>query len=296
MTRGERIIQNAGIEYSRDVDISRLCTIGVLSRAALLANPTTTDELARLVYMLCVEGIPYHVVGGMSNVLPSGELYNGVLVLTRRIDGKSINGDMIFAECGATLSSIVNLLMQNGLGGLAQLYHIPGTLGGAVRGNSGAFGLEISDVLECATVYLPDLNEKKKASAFEMQFGYRTSVIKTCGGIVLSAVLKAVPRDNVVTAAEISRLSELRASQPRGVRTLGSTFKRVNGKSAGYYIDRCGLKGLAVGGAAVSEIHAGFIINRGGATPYDVLTLIDLIKDRVYNQFGVLLEEEIDHL
>lgn len=296
MTRTERIIQNAGIQYSCDVDISHLCTIGVSARAAIVASPKTADGLARLASALYAGGIPYRVVGGMSNLLPSTTLYRGVLILTRGINKKSIENMTVIAECGATNSSIVNLLMQNGLGGLEQLYHIPGTLGGAIRGNSGAFGLEISDVFESATVYLPNINETKTFHKNEMQFGYRTSVIKTNGGIVLSAVLRAIPRVASVTMAEIAHLSGLRRSQPRGARTLGSTFKRVNGKSAGYYIDSCGLKGVGVGGAVVSELHAGFIINRGGATPNDVLTLIDLIKNRVYTQFGILLEEEIDYL
>ena len=165
-----------------------------------------------------------------------------------------------------------------------------------MRGNAGAHGLEISDVLKSANIYIPSLDKVVTLSNSQMCFGYRSSALKGGGGVLLSAILSAVPCEKDKTELEIEHFRNLRKSQPNGVRSCGSTFKRYKGISAGWYIDRCGLKGVSVGDAAVSELHAGFIINRGNATADDFLTLIDYIKRRVFSEFGILLEEEIDYL
>ncbi|MBR3681154.1 MAG: UDP-N-acetylmuramate dehydrogenase [Clostridia bacterium] len=293
--RAEDVIKNAGVKYLRDFDVAGISTVGVRSLAAFLAAPESGEELVRLLRGLHAEGIDYRVVGGMSNIMPSSEYYRGVLINTRKINRNYVAENTLHAECGVRLSTVVLTLKKNGLGGMAQLYHIPGTVGGSVRGNAGAHGIEISDVLQSALVYIPSRDEVLRLSNSEMQFGYRTSRIKT-EGTVLSAVIAATPCDADKTDAEIEYYRNLRKSQPRGVRTLGSTFKRLNGKSAGWYIDRCGMKGFSVGGATVSELHAGFIVNRGDATVSDVLCLIDTVKERVLSRFGVLLEEEIDYL
>ncbi len=296
LTRAEDIIKKSGVEYLTNVDIARLSTIGVHSTAAFVATPKSTDGLLLLVRELYSGGIPHKIVGGMSNVMPRSDFYSGVLINTRKIDRKNVAEASISAECGVSLSHIVRALMQNNLGGMSQLFHIPGTLGGSVRGNAGAHGIEISDVLEWAEVYIPSRDKAVSLTNSEMKFGYRTSRIKSEGGVLLSARLRAVPCDRNLTQTEIKHFRDLRKNQPQGVRTLGSTFKRVDGVSAGYYIDKCGLKGVSVGGALVSDVHAGFIVNRGDATPNDLVTLIDFIKNRVFSEFGILLEEEIDYL
>ena len=296
MTRTEKVLKNAGVEYSRDVDIAGFSTIGIHSVARYFATPNTIEQLCTLLRDLYAADIPHRVIGGMSNILPRADVYDGVLVNTRKLAGKRVAENEIYVECGARLSSVVKELRLKGLGGMAQLYHIPGTLGGSVRGNAGAHGLEISDVFVSANVYFPDVDEILFLQKNDMDFDYRTSRVRISGGVVLSSVLYARNVDPRQTDSDIEKFRLLRKNQPQGVRTLGSTFKRADGVSAGYYIDKCGLKGYSIGGAVVSDIHAGFILNRGGATSSDVISLIDQIKSRVYSRFGILLEEEIDYL
>lgn len=295
-TRIEGILKSAGITYSRDVDIAAFSTLGVHCLAAFAVTPESIEELVKAVRLLHSSSIPYKVVGAMSNVAPVSNEYSGVIVNTRKLTGKSVAENTVCAECGVRLSEIVRTLSGYSLGGIEQLFHIPGCLGGSVRGNAGAHGLEISDVLISASVYLPDGNITAVLSGEEMGFAYRTSILKGNGGMLLSARLRAIPKSQTQILADIEHYRALRSNQPHGVRTFGSTFKRVDGVSAGYYIDKCGLKGFCIGGAEVSTVHAGFIVNRGDATPNDILRLIDTVKNRVFETFGITLEEEIDYL
>lgn len=294
-TRAEGILKNAGIDYSCDVDISGISTLGVRCVAAFCVTPTSTDELVRTVHLLQAASIPYKVVGAMSNIAPTKNVYGGVILGTQKLTGKTVADNVITAECGVRLSDIVRTLSRFSLGGMEQLFHIPGRLGGSVRGNAGAHGLEISDVLTSATVYFPDEDTTVVLGNDEMDFAYRTSRLKS-GGVLLSARLRAIPKSQTQIHADIEHYRALRTNQPHGVRTLGSTFKRVDGVSAGYYIDKCGLKGLRIGDAEVSRAHAGFIINCGNATPDDIVCLISTVKMRVFEAFGITLEEEIDYL
>lgn len=294
--RAADVIKEAGVFYTADVDISGLSTLGLTARAAYLAVPKSRRELVTLLCELNNCGIPHRVVGGMSNTMPSSEYYDGVLINIRNIGTKSLAEGSVFAECGVRLSQLVSFLSQNNLGGFEQLYHIPGTLGGSVYGNAGAHGLEISDVLLSCELYDIRSDEIKRVRAAELGFSYRYSRLKREPLVLLSCELKAEEVSKEESRRRILHYADLRKNQPRGVRTLGSTFKRVGDVSAGYYIDKAGLKGFAVGGAEVSKVHAGFIINRGGATPRDVLTLIDIIKERVYRTFAVELEPEIEFL
>ncbi len=291
--RAEEILKFTGTPYTRGVDLARYSTFGIHSVAALLAAPTDAGMLVSLLTHFDKEGIRYRVVGGMSNTMPSSDSFDGVVVVTRKLSRKTVAENGITAECGASLSSIVRALSACALGGLEPFFHIPGTLGGAVYGNAGAHGKEISDVLLSGVCYSRDTREVLSVSGAEMGFAYRASRLKNDGLILVSATLAAHTRLPQEIDAEIERCRTLRRNQPHGVKTLGSTFKRVNGVSAGYYIDKAGLKGVSVGDAAVSEVHAGFIINRGSARPCDVLELIRLVKARVYSVFGIALEEEI---
>lgn len=296
ISRAQDILKSTGIPYSRGVDLARYSTFGIHSLAALHATPTDACELVSLLASFDAGGIRYRVVGGMSNTMPSDDEYDGVVINTRKINRKSVAENAITAECGASLSSIVRELSLYSLGGIEPLFHIPGTLGGAIYGNAGAHGVEISDVLIGATCYFHRSGEVLHIPREEIGFAYRASRLKCEPITLISATLAARPCTPDTIDAEIERCRIQRQNQPHGVKTLGSTFKRVNGVSAGYYIDRAGLKGVSVGDAAVSDVHAGFIINRGSATPRDVLELISLIKMRVYSVFGISLEEEICYL
>lgn len=291
--RTEEIIKNTGIPYSRDVDIKGYSTLGLSAIAAIVAMPLTVDEAVALARTLYVNNILHRFVGGMSNTMPSSNYYDGVVVNLRKISRKTVAENYVTAECGTRLSSMVRALYRNSLGGMEQLFHIPGTLGGAVCGNAGAHGLEISDVFIRGDFYSPERDAVLTFTRDEMNFSYRYSRLKEESMILLNATLAAVPTVVDEIDRRIEHFRKLRQNQPMGEKTLGSTFKRVSGVSAGYYIDRAGLKGLSVGGASVSKVHAGFIVNRGDATVFDVLRLIEIIKTRVLSKFGITLEEEI---
>ena len=183
--------------------------------------------------------------------------------------------------------------MERSLAGLAFAHGIPGSLGGAVFMNAGAYGGEMAQVVERVTAWLPGRGVLELPAA-ALDFGYRRSCFGENGGAVLSAVLRLTPGDRAAIQAEMADLiARRKASQPLEWPSGGSVFKRPPGNFAGTLIDQCGLKGLSVGGAQVSEKHAGFIINRGGATCADVLALAEKVRARVLAETGVALELEL---
>lgn len=230
----------------------------------------------------------------MSNLLIKNGVYNGVIIKTDKLQTKSLAESKLTLLCGARMSNAIHSMAALGLGGMEGLAGIPGTVGGMVKQNAGAFGYETADRFISAECYLA--NEKRIAtfSKEDMRFAYRSSALSD------SIVMISATFDLMTFSPERihSRMNDIkekrRASQPLEFPSLGSIFKRCNGQSAGYYIDRVGLKGASVGGAEVSKKHAGFIINKGGATADDFLRLIDLVKRRVYAELGIELEEEIE--
>ena len=284
------------IKFDPDADIGRISSLGIPATALALAEPKDTSELIEIIDLCCDNRIPYRVIGRMSNTMPRGERYPGVLIRTTEIKGCRLGEAKVYAECGCSLSSLVRLGMEQGLGGIEALYHIPGTLGGAVFGNAGASGTEICDIFISGRVYDPNERRILCIDNEQMRFSYRKSALCEGARVFLDGELRLVEksREEILSLIEAHRIK--RQNQPKGVKTLGSTFKRAGGVSAGYYIDRAGLKGFSIGGAEVSRVHAGFIVNRGGATAEDVLRLIEHIKTRVFECFDILLEEEIQIL
>lgn len=222
-------------------------------------------------------------------------IYNGMVVKTDRIATKTVAENQITLGCGIKMSSVIMKMASLGFGGMEGLAGIPGTVGGMVRQNAGAFGYEVSDRFTEARCYFPKESKIKIISKDEMNFSYRHSFLTDEPAILLSAVFDLLPAE---TCDIFSRIGELRSkrllTQPIEYPSLGSVFKRHGGVGAGYYIDKCGLKGFSVGGAQVSEKHAGFIINKGGATADDFLKVLEHVKNRVYAVFGIELEEEIE--
>ena len=231
----------------------------------------------------------------MSNVLFKDGVYNGVIIKTTKIKGKTRAENRIIALCGESIGAIIAYMARFDMGGLEGLAGIPGSLGGIVRQNAGAFGYELKDRFVSARCYLPESDATVELSFSDMCFAYRESILQRNGAILLSATLDFIPKSRDEIFREIKAYREKRVlAQPLTYPSLGSVFKQHKGVSAGYYIDRAGLKGLSVGGARVSEKHAGFIINNGGATADDYLRLIDLVKREVYAKFSVELREEIE--
>ena len=289
-------LRKRNIKFKPDADIGKISSLGIPATALALVEPKDTSELITVLDLCCEWVIPYRVIGRMSNTMPRGERYPGVLIRTTGINRCRLRDERVYAECGCSLSSLVRLGSEGGYGGIEALYHIPGTLGGAVYGNAGACGTEICDVFISGRVYYPKERRIICVDNEQMRFSYRKSALSEAEGVFLDGELRLVEksREEILSLIEAHRIK--RQNQPKGVKTLGSTFKRAGDLSAGYYIDRAGLKGFSIGGAEVSRVHAGFIVNRGGATAEDVLRLIEHIKTRVFECFGILLEEEIQIL
>lgn len=262
--------------------------------ADALALPKTPEEVAEVVRFCHEHAQPYYVLGNGSNLLVSDEGYRGlVLQLYRNFNDIQVNGETITVQSGAMLAAVARAAYQTGLTGLEFASGIPGTIGGAVVMNAGAYGGEMKNVLKEVTVLTKE-GEVLVIPAKALELGYRTSVIPKNGWIVLGAVLQLKKGDQEQILARMEELKEQRITkQPLDLPSAGSTFKRPKGYFAGKLIMDAGLRGFTVGGAQVSEKHCGFVVNRGNATAADVWELICEVKRRVKEITGVELEPEV---
>lgn len=262
--------------------------------ADALALPKTPEEVAEVVRFCHEHAQSYYVLGNGSNLLVSDEGYRGlVLQLYRNFNDIQVNGETITVQSGAMLAAVARTAYQTGLTGLEFASGIPGTIGGAVVMNAGAYGGEMKNVLKEVTVLTKE-GEVLVIPAKALELGYRTSVIPKNGWIVLGAVLQLKKGDQEQILARMEELKEQRITkQPLDLPSAGSTFKRPEGYFAGKLIMDAGLRGFTVGGAQVSEKHCGFVVNRGNATAADVWELICEVKRRVKEMTGVELEPEV---
>lgn len=261
--------------------------------ADILVLPQSVEEITFLIELLEKNSINYFVMGNGTNLLVSDNGFRGVIIkISKNFSEIKVDGNILAAQSGAFLSKIANTALKNRLSGFEFASGIPGSLGGAVCMNAGAYGGEMKDIIKSVTVF--DKGAVKKLSAEEAEFEYRNSRILKEKMIVLEAEINLKEGNG----DEISSLmSELKAKrnekQPVEMPSAGSTFKRPEGYFAGKLIMDAGLKGFSVGGAQVSEKHCGFVVNKGDATCSDVLQLCDKIKNIVFQKFGVKLETEI---
>lgn len=256
--------------------------------------PTEVEEV-KAVVALCEEtGMPYYVIGNGSNLLVADKGFRGVIIqIYKAMNQVKVEGNVVTAQAGASLAQIAMEALNNELAGFEFAAGIPGTLGGAVRMNAGAYGGEMKDVLRKAIVLTKE-GTILELSKEEMEFGYRTSLIERTGYVVLGAELELNPGKREEIKAIMDDLREKRVSkQPLEFPSAGSTFKRPEGHFAGKLIQDAGLKGFTVGGAQVSEKHSGFVINIGNATAEDVCKLMDQVNEKVTALFGVSLEPEV---
>lgn len=261
--------------------------------ADVMFLPKTTEELAGL-YKLLLEGeVRHFVMGNGSNLLFADEGYRGAVIKTSGLNEVSLVAEnTLRAQCGALLSQTAVFARKHALTGMEFAHGIPGSVGGAVVMNAGAYGGEIKDVA-VKTVYLDASGEVREAVGEEHDFGYRHSRFQP-GEIVLSCDFVLQPGDEDEIQNKMSELAAKRkASQPLELPSAGSTFKRPVGGYAAALIDQAGLKGLTVGGAQVSPKHAGFVVNIGGASCADVLELMEKIKEAVFAASGIELEPEV---
>lgn len=248
---------------------------------------------------LCKEkGIPYFILGNGSNLLVSDDGYRGAIIqIFRNMSSVVLEGeDVIRAQAGALLSTVARAALNNSLTNMEFASGIPGTLGGAVTMNAGAYGGEMKDILYEVTA-LTEEGEVITLKADELELGYRTSCIKTKNYIVLEAAIKLEKGDKEKIQARMDELKEQRVKkQPLEFPSAGSTFKRPAGYFAGKLIQDAGLAGFKIGGAEVSAKHCGFVINSGNGTAKDIMELIHHVQKAVWENAGVKLEMEVKRL
>ena len=268
-------------------------TFRVGGPADVLVQPDET-ALAAILALCRQYHVPYSFIGNGSNLLVGDKGIRGVVIeMTDPMGNIEVDGTKITAQAGAMLSKIANTAASNGLGGMEFAAGIPGSVGGAVVMNAGAYGGEMKDIIE--KVYILDENGAQlELGRDALDFGYRHSCIPEKKYIVTKVVLELVPRNEAEIRSEMKELNEKRAEkQPLQYPSAGSTFKRPEGYFAGKLIMDAGLRGYQVGGAQVSEKHCGFVINKGDATAADICQLMRDVSDKVQAQFGVVLEPEV---
>ena len=277
--------------------MKRHTTFRIGGPADYFLMPSSEKELKGIIEICKSEELPYFILGNGSNLLVSDKGYRGVIVqLYKNYGDIAVKGDEIHASAGALLSQIAAAARNSSLTGFEFAGGIPGTLGGAVVMNAGAYGGEMKDVLKEVTVMTAE-GEILTLPVEKLQMGYRTSIVKTKGYLVLGAVIALRQGDQEAIKERMKELTEQRVSkQPLEFPSAGSTFKRPEGYFAGKLIMDAGLRGYQTGGAQVSEKHCGFVINKEDATAADVCRLIRDVQNKVKEQFGVTLETEVKFL
>lgn len=259
--------------------------------------PETGEEVGEIIKICRKTDTPYFILGNGSNLLVGDGGYRGAVIqVYRNMSAVTVEGTMITAQAGALLSAVAAAAKNASLTGFEFAGGIPGTVGGAAVMNAGAYGGEMKDVLVEVTVM--DAEGKIfTISAEKLELGYRTSVIKKAGYIVLEAKIRLKEGDQETIRERMKELTIQRTTkQPLEYPSAGSTFKRPEGYFAGKLVMDSGLRGYQVGGARISEKHCGFVINAGDATAKDVRTLMDNVRDIVYEKYGVTLEPEVKFL
>ena len=275
--------------------MSRHTSFRIGGPAKRMAFPASAEQMVLLVSFAAAHGARPLVIGNGTNLLaPDEGLDRLVIDTSAAMNRLEAEMDTVMAEAGVTLARLADFACKQGLTGLEFAHGIPGTVGGGICMNAGAYDGEMKLVAESVTVLFPEEGVRTLAGE-EMDFGYRHSLLSDHPeAVVLSAVFRLKPGDPAAIREKMRDLMARRkASQPLEWPSAGSTFKRPAGYYAGTLIDQCGLKGLTVGGAQVSEKHAGFVINTGGATFADVTELIRQVQERVLTEKGVRLEPEV---
>lgn len=288
-------------QLMENVPMSRYTTLHLGGPAQLLCEPDGPEQLSAAFQAARELNVPVTLIGNGSNLLvKDGGIRGLVIHMGERFSEVSEPAPLpdgrfaITAQAGASLQKLSRAAADHGLTGLEFAAGIPGTVGGAAYMNAGAYGGELKDVVRGVLAISPDGREERVFTNEEMQFGYRHSVLSDNGYIALFASLQLAQGDPAAIALTMRELNQKRNSkQPVQYPSAGSTFKRPAGHFAGKLIEDAGLKGVTVGGAQISTLHSGFIINRGGATATDILQLISLVQNTVYDRFGVMLEPEV---
>lgn len=277
--------------------MSRHTTFRIGGEAACFIRISKEEQLAALIPYFQKVDIPYFVIGNGSNLLVGDRGYNGVILQIKdKFDRIDIEGNLMRIQAGALLSKVAASALAHSLTGFEFASGIPGTIGGGVMMNAGAYGGEMKQVVQSVTV-LSDEGEVMELDNGTMEFGYRTSIIRNRHFTVLKVSIKLAEGEQGAIKTRMEELAAQRKEkQPLSYPSAGSTFKRPEGYFAGKLIMDAGLRGYSIGGARVSEKHCGFVINEGNATAADVAEVILEVQERVKDKFGVSLEREVIYL
>lgn len=269
-------------------------TFKVGGTADILVIPSDENMIMGVAKVCIQNDVPLFVIGNGSNIIVRDKGIRGVVMkIFNNYSQLKVEEDIIIAQSGALLSKVCNIALEHNLSGIEFAAGIPGTIGGAVIMNAGAYGGEMSQVV-LETKYLTQNGEIKRIKGTEHNFGYRKSYFQEKKYIVLESTIKLKKSDNKSIKGIMDELSEKRRQkQPLNYPSAGSVFKRPEGYYTGKLIEDCGLKGYRIGGAQVSELHAGFIINKNNATSKDIIDLIKYIQEKVLEKFGVKIETEV---
>lgn len=283
----DRIIENA--------DMSQYTSFKAGGKADLLVEPANEGQLIHALNVLRQEKANYMVLGNGSNVLVKDGGYRGVIVrIGTSLSKIDIEDDTLTCGAGALLSVVARVALNEELTGFEFASGIPGSIGGAVFMNAGAYGGEMKHIVESARIFEVKTGVIKEVTVDELDLSYRHSAIQATGDVVLSVKIRLQKGEREAISAQMKELREKRnTKQPVQYPSAGSFFKRPEGYFAGKLVQDAGLKGVSVGGAQVSELHSGFVINTGNATATDICQLMVLVQNTVYDKFGVKMEPEV---
>jgi len=290
------ILKESGVSFRENEPLSRHTSFRIGGPAKFFAEPSSRDEIVFLLRELRRSSLPYFIMGNGSNLLARDEGFDGlVIMLGEKFARITSNGCSITAEAGALMSRIARTALELELTGFEFAHGIPGSFGGGVFMNAGAYGGELKDIV-AEVEYIDENLEIKTCSGSEANFVYRGSRFKDNRALVILSARVDLQKGSKAEIEEKMRdlAARRRDKQPLEFPSAGSTFKRPEGYFAAKLIEDCGLKGFSVGGAQVSEKHSGFVINTGGATFADVYELTEQIKAKVMKQYGVELEREVE--
>lgn len=286
------------MERFRDIEMKDYTSFKAGGKAAEMVIVESVEELREILAEIDQAKRPYLMLGNGSNTLIKDSGFFGTVVKLGesfhqvKIHGES--GEKLVCGCGALMSSVAKAALAESLTGFEFASGIPGSIGGAVFMNAGAYGGEMKDIVESVNLVSRDGKVLRTVSGEEMDFSYRHSILQETGEVAVSVVLRLSKGDAAKISETMRDLTKRRnEKQPVQYPSAGSFFKRPEGFFAGKLIQDAGLKGLSVGGAQVSELHSGFIINKGGATATDIIDLMHLVQNTVFDKFGVKLEPEV---
>ncbi len=287
------ICSRLGCKFSTDCSLSEHTTFKIGGICCFLIEINSANSAAELVKYLCTNEIKYTILGKGSNIIASDSGYDGVILhFGKDFSNISVNGTTICADAGASLAAVCRKAQENALSGMENLYGIPGSVGGGLYMNAGAYGSEMKDVVISAE-YIDETGNICNISAGDMMLSYRHSLFSERNFIITSVVFELTAGNpETINEAMAECMQKRITKQPLEYPSAGSTFKRPEGSYASLLIEQCGLKGMSVGGAEVSTKHSGFVINKGGATCADVLELCRRVKEIVLEKTGYSLELE----